>query len=167
MTLNGALAGLVSITAPCAMVSPLSAIIIGLVGGVLVVLSVEFIDKVLHIDDPVGASSVHGTCGVWGTLAVGLFSQEAYAVSSGVGEIKGLFFGGGLSQLLLQMKGAAAVFLWAFPASLLVFYLARKLTGLRASDEEQIDGLDLSEHDLASYPDFQQTTIKSYHLRER
>jgi len=94
MALNGVLAGLVVITAPCAVVSPFSAIIIGAIGGILVVLSVEFIDKVLHIDDPVGAISVHGICGAWGTLSVGLFAQSSYGKISEVGSINGLFFGG-------------------------------------------------------------------------
>jgi ammonium transporter, Amt family len=166
MTLNGALAGLVSITAPCAVVSPSSAIIIGLLGGVIVVVSVEFIDRVLRVDDPVGAISVHGVCGAWGTLAVGLFAQKAYGVSSGVGDVSGFFYGGGTSLLVTQAIGVAAVFLWVFLASLVVFLAAKTFVGLRASDEEQIEGLDLGEHDLASYPDFQQTTIKSYHIRE-
>jgi len=167
MTLNGALAGLVAITAGCAVVSPGSAIAIGAIAGIVVVLSVEFIDKVLHIDDPVGAISVHGVCGAWGTLAVGLFAESAYGLSSGVGDVKGLFFGGGLGQFWIQLTGVVAVFVWVFFASLVVFLIAKATIGLRASDEEQIEGLDLAEHDLASYPDFQQTTIKSYHIRER
>ena len=155
MALNGALAGLVAITAPCASVSPSSAIIIGAVAGVLVVFSVEFIDKVLHIDDPVGAISVHGVCGAWGTLAVGLFAQAAYGESSGAGAVNGLFFGGGTSQLITQLIGVASVFVWVFSAAFIVFYIAKKTMGLRASDEEQLKGLDIGEHGMESYAGFQ------------
>lgn len=155
MSLNGALAGLVAITAPCASVSPLSAIIIGLIAGVIVVLSVEFIDKVLHIDDPVGAISVHGVCGAWGTLSVGLFAQASYGNASGVGAINGLFFGGGFNQLFAQLTGIIVVFLWVFISGYILFYLIEKLIGLRASDEEQLKGLDISEHGNESYGGFQ------------
>jgi len=155
MTLNGALAGLVGITAPCASVSPLSAIIIGAVAGILVVLSVEFIDKVLHVDDPVGVISVHGVCGAWGTLSVGLFAQGAYGESSGVGAVNGLFFGGGLSQFFIQLIGVVSVFIWVFGSALILFYIIKKAMGLRASDEEQLKGLDISEHGMESYAGFQ------------
>ena len=155
MALNGALAGLVGITAPCACVSPLSAIIIGAVAGVLVVLAVEFIDKVLHVDDPVGAISVHGVCGAWGTLSVGLFAQASYGESSGIGAVNGLFFGGGLSQFMIQLLGVLSVFIWVFGSALLLFYIIKKTVGLRASDEEQLKGLDISEHGMESYAGFQ------------
>ncbi|MFH1006122.1 MAG: ammonium transporter [Candidatus Latescibacterota bacterium] len=155
MTLNGALAGLVAITAPCAVVSPLSAIIIGLVAGVLVVLSVEFIDKVLHIDDPVGAISVHGVCGVFGTLAVGLFAQASYGESSGVGAINGLFFGGGLSVFWTQLLGVVAVGVWTFGLAIGLFYLIKKTVGLRVSPEDELKGLDIVEHGMESYAGFQ------------
>lgn len=166
MTFNGALAGLVSVTAPCACVNPLSAVIIGAIGGVLVVFAVEFIDKVLHVDDPVGAISVHGVCGAWGTLSVGLFAQAAYGEASGVGAINGLFFGGGLHQFLTQLAGVVSVFMWVGVTAFILFYTLKRTVGLRVSAHEEIEGLDLGEHDLASYPDFQQTTIKSYHSRE-
>ncbi|MBD3380073.1 MAG: ammonium transporter [Candidatus Omnitrophica bacterium] len=149
MSLNGALAGLVGITAGCANVSPSSAIIIGAVAGILVVFSVEFIDKVLRIDDPVGAVSVHGVCGAWGTLAVGLFAQEAY------GGANGLFFGGGLSQLITQAVGVGSVFLWTFGAAFALFGIIKLTMGLRASDEEQLKGLDIGEHGMESYAGFQ------------
>ena len=155
MALNGALAGLVAITAGCANVSPLSAIIIGAIAGVLVVVSVEFIDKVLHIDDPVGAISVHGVCGIFGTLAVGLFAQAAYGESSGMGAINGFFFGGGLSQFFTQLIGVLSVGAWVFGSSLLLFYIIKKTVGLRASDEEQLKGLDITEHGMESYAGFQ------------
>jgi Amt family ammonium transporter len=155
MALNGALAGLVAITAGCASVSPLSAIVIGSAAGVLVALSVEFIDKVLKIDDPVGAISVHGVCGAWGTLAVGLFAETRYGLASGAGELNGLFFGGGMTLFMTQLTGVVTVFLWVFSTALLVFFAAKKLIGLRVSDEEQLKGLDISEHGMESYSGFQ------------
>lgn len=155
MALNGALAGLVSITAGCASVSPLSAIIIGAIGGVIVVLSVEFIDKVLHVDDPVGAVSVHGVCGAWGTLAVGLFAQAAYGESSGAGGINGLFFGGGISQFTVQLIGVLAVFAWVFFGALLLFLIIKATCGIRVSAEEELKGLDIGEHGMESYAGFQ------------
>ncbi len=155
MALNGALAGLVAITAPCANVSPLSAIIIGAIAGVLVVLSVEFVDKILHVDDPVGAISVHGVCGAFGTLCVGLFAEAAYGEASGAGAVNGLFFGGGLSQFWVQLTGVISVFFWVFLSGLILFYIIKKTVGLRASDEEQLKGLDISEHGMEAYAGFQ------------
>ncbi len=149
MALNGVLAGLVAITAPCANVSPLSAVIIGLLGGVLVVLSVLFIDKVLKIDDPVGAVSVHGVCGAFGTIAAGLFAQEAY------GGTNGLFFGGGFKPVLVQLGGVAAVFVWAFGAASILFAIIKATVGLRVSAEEELQGLDIGEHGIDSYSGFQ------------
>jgi len=155
MALNGALAGLVAITAPCASVSALSAIIIGAIGGVLVVFSIELIDKVLRIDDPVGAISVHGVCGAWGTLAVGLFAEAAYGQASGVGAVNGLFFGGGMAQLITQLTGVASVFAWVFGVGLVLFCVIKSTIGLRVSDEEQLKGLDIGEHGMESYAGFQ------------
>jgi len=149
MALNGVLAGLVSITAPCADVSPLSAIIIGLIGGVLVVLSVVFIDKVLKIDDPVGAVSVHGVCGAWGTLAAGLFAQEVYSGNAG------LFFGGGFTPVLVQLTGIVTVFLWAFVLALVLFAVLKATIGLRVTPEEELRGLDIGEHGMEAYSGFQ------------
>lgn len=148
MALNGVIAGLVSITAGAAAVGPTSAIAMGFIGGVLVVFSVLFLEKKLKIDDPVGAISAHGVAGVWGTIAVGLFAQSGY------GGVDGLFFGGGFQQLGYQIVGVAAAFAWAFPLSLGVFYTIHKLIGMRASDEDQLRGLDASEHDIMGYPDF-------------
>jgi Amt family ammonium transporter len=148
MTMNGALAGLVAITAPCGVVSPSASIVIGLIGGVLVVLSVEFIDKVLKIDDPVGASSVHLTCGIWGTLAVGLWGQvEGTAV--------GLFNGGGAAQLGVQALGIVSVGAWAAITSLVLFLIIKAITGLRVSPKEELMGLDISEHKAEAYAGFQ------------
>jgi Amt family ammonium transporter len=144
MALNGALGGLVSITASCNGVSPVAAIVIGSVGGVLIVLSVFFIDSVLKVDDPVGAISVHGVCGLWGTLACGLFNLES-----------GLFYGGGLKQLAVQALGAGAAFVWAFGLGLLVFLAISKTIGLRVSPEEELKGLDIGEHGMEAYSGFQ------------
>ena len=144
MALNGALAGLVSITAPCDAVSPMSAIIIGMVGGALVVFSVLFIDRKLKVDDPVGAVSVHGVCGLWGTLSVGLFNMET-----------GLFCGGGLKQLGVQALGAGAAFAWAFGLGLVLFYGIKMTIGLRVTPEEEAKGLDIGEHGMEAYAGFQ------------
>ncbi|NLO60396.1 MAG: ammonium transporter [Spirochaetales bacterium] len=147
MSLNGALAGLVGITASTAVVSPLSAIIIGLISGFIVVFSIEFIDKILHIDDPVGAISVHGICGVWGTLAVGLFGNTTH--------IKGLFFGGGFKQLGIQFLGVVTVGVWVMATTGILFAIIKKSHGLRVSKHEELAGLDLAEHSTESYSGFQ------------
>ncbi len=147
MSLNGALAGLVGITAPTAVVTPFGAVLIGLIAGIIVVYSVEFIDKVLHIDDPVGAISVHGVCGLWGTLAVGLFGATD--------DVRGLFYGGGFSQLGIQALGALSVFIWVALSAGLLFFIINKAHGLRVSEKEELVGLDLSEHGTESYSGFQ------------
>ena len=149
MTINGFLAGLVAITAGTAAVSPLSSVLIGAVAGVLVVYAVDFFDRVLRIDDPVGAISVHGACGAWGTLAVGLFAQKAY------GGVDGLLFGGGLSQLAVQAVAVASTFVFVFTACLALFKAIDVLIGLRVSEHEEIVGLDISEHGMSAYPDFE------------
>ncbi len=155
MSLNGALAGLVAITAPCACVSPTSAVIIGVLAGALCVVSVEFIDKVLHIDDPVGAVSVHGVCGAFGTLSVGLFAQESYAVASGLDPVNGLFFGGGFKQLGIQLVGVVSVFAWVIVTTLVLFLVLKAVMGLRVSKDEELRGLDIGEHGMEAYPSFQ------------
>jgi Amt family ammonium transporter len=144
MSLNGALAGLVSITAPCDGVSPMGAAIIGGAGGALVVFSVLFIDNVLKIDDPVGAVSVHGVCGAWGTLSCGLFNMDS-----------GLFYGGGLKQLGVQAVGVGAAFAWAFGIGLALFAVIKATIGLRVTPEEELKGLDIGEHGLEAYSGFQ------------
>jgi Amt family ammonium transporter len=144
MALNGALAGLVAITAGCATVSSLGALAIGLVGGLLVVLSVYFIDAVLKIDDPVGAVSVHGVCGAWGTLACGLFNTEG-----------GLLYGGGFGLLGVQLLGVGTAFAWAFGLGLALFAGVRKVVGLRVTPEEELRGLDIGEHGMEAYSGFQ------------
>ena len=157
MTLNGTLAGLVGITAPCASVSTQSAVIIGLVAGVLVFFSCLFFERVLKIDDPVGAVSVHGICGAWGTLSVGLFGQRAIDIQYWGDDtaIKdGLFFGGGFGQFGVQLIGVATVFAFVFIGMFIVFYLIRAIIGLRASDAEQLEGMDLGEHGNTAYGGF-------------
>lgn len=149
MSLNGALAGLVAITAGCANVSPMSAIFIGAIAGIIVVFSVEFIDKILKIDDPVGAVSVHGVCGAFGTIAVGLFAQESFGGSNG------LFFGGGSELLITQITGVVSVFFWTIITAGTVFIVAKKLIGLRVSKEEELRGLDIEEHGMEAYSGFQ------------
>lgn len=152
MALNGALAGLVSITAPCAFVSTGSAIWIGGIGGVLVVFSIVFIDQTLKIDDPVGASSVHAVCGVWGTLAVGLFAEGQFAPGT-TGD--GLLFGGGWELLGVQALGAGSVLVWCLGTGFVLFYVIRHLIGLRVDREEELRGLDIDEHGMESYAGFQ------------
>ena len=149
MSLNGSLAGLVAVTASCDCVDALGASIIGLVAGILVVVAVEFLDKKLHIDDPVGAVGVHCANGIWGTFAVGLFSTGY----DGVG--KGLFYGGGFKQLGIQALGFLAVAAWTTVCMIIVFTVIKKTVGLRVSEEEEIKGLDATEHNLPSaYADF-------------
>ncbi|MCQ2480842.1 MAG: ammonium transporter [Clostridia bacterium] len=149
MSLNASLAGLVAITAPCDCVDALGSMIIGLVAGFLVVFVVEVLDKKAHIDDPVGAVGVHMANGIWGTIAVGLFSTGY----DGVG--KGLFYGGGFKQLGIQLVGFASVAAWAAVLMVITFFIIKKTNGLRVSQEEEIKGLDATEHNLPSaYADF-------------
>ena len=148
LTLGATIGGLVGITAGTANVSPLSAVIIGLIAGILYVFSVEFFDKI-RVDDPVGAVSAHMTCGVWGTLAVGLFAQEAF------GGINGFFFGGGTAQLISQLIGIGAVFVWTFGLMMVFFKLIDVTIGLRVSREDELKGLDLSEHNAEAYAGFE------------
>ena len=112
--------------------------------GVLVVLSIEFIDKVLKIDDPVGAASVHGVCGAWGTIACGLFNTDG-----------GLFFGGGMSQLGVQLIGVGVFFVWAFGAGFILMSVVKGVFGIRVTKEEELRGLDIAEHGSESYNGFQ------------
>ena len=144
MTLNASLAGLVAITAPCAVTDALGASIIGIVSGILVVLVVELLDLKLHIDDPVGAVAVHFANGVWGTIAAGLFSVDT-----------GLFYGHGFRQLGIQCLGEGAIILWTAVCMLITFSIIKKVHGLRASKEEEVIGLDKLEHGIeSSYADF-------------
>jgi len=140
MSLNGALAGLVGITAGCANVSPTSSVIIGLISGVLVVLSVVTIDR-MHIDDPVGAVSVHGVCGAWGTLAAGLFNMEGVTAAI----------------MTTQVIGIVAAFVWAFGTAFILFKVISMTIGLRISEEDELLGVDIVEHGAHAYNDFQTT----------
>ena len=142
MTLNGALAGLVGITAGCANVNNLGAVLIGLVSGVLVVYSINFLEK-RGLDDAVGAISVHGICGIWGVIAVAIFDTA-----------DGLFYGGGTSLFGPQLIGILAIGAWAYGTSFLVFKVIDSTVGLRVTAEEEIAGLDASEHGTSAYGDF-------------
>ncbi|MGN1120264.1 MAG: ammonium transporter, partial [Oscillospiraceae bacterium] len=143
MCLNASLAGLVAITAPCADVDAVGAIIIGVVAGFLVVFGVWFLDYVLKIDDPVGAVAVHGFNGIWGTIAVGLF-----ATGNGQDGITGLFYGGGFKQLGIQLLGMVSVIAWTAVTITLTFFIIKKTMGLRVSRHEEVVGLDATEHGL-------------------
>jgi ammonium transporter, Amt family len=147
--LNGALAGLVAITASCAFVDTWAAVLIGFIAGILVFYSARFFEK-MKIDDPIYALSVHGTAGVWGTLSTGFFATEKLAT---VGK-PGLFYGGGFEQLGVQALGIATSAAYAFVVSFIILAIAKKvLTGLRVSEEEEIMGLDISEHGSYGYPE--------------
>nr|WP_297916022.1 ammonium transporter [uncultured Allomuricauda sp.] len=142
MTLNGALAGLVGITAGCAAVNPGGALAIGLICGITVVLSIEFIDKKLRIDDPVGAISVHGVCGFLGTVLIGFFALDG-----------GLFYGGDANLLWVQTYGSLAYILWAAVGTFIVLFILKQTIGLRVSEKEELEGLDLHEHGMEAYPE--------------
>lgn len=154
MCLNASLAGLVAITAPCDVTDALGASIIGAVAGLLVVFGVWLLDHKLHIDDPVGAVAVHCMNGIWGTIAVGLFATDTapgYSIANASGEtIKGLFYGGGFELLGLQITGFAAVALWTAVTITITFLIIKAIVGLRVSREEEIEGLDATEHGLPS-----------------
>lgn len=143
MTLNGSLAGLVAVTAGCSVVTPAGAAIIGALSGIVIVFGVEFVDKVLKIDDPVGAVGVHCCNGVFGTLAVGLFAAEG-----------GLFYGGGFGLLGVQLIGILAVAFWVVVTAFIMFKTIKATMGLRVTAEEEISGLDITEHGIDSYADF-------------
>lgn len=150
MTLNGCLAGLVAITAPCAFVSVGSSVIIGLVAGILVVLAVISFDR-SKIDDPVGALSVHLVNGVFGTLCVGLFAQDKIA---GVASGNGLFYGGGSKLFLAQLIGVLSVAAYTFSVAFVAWAILKATIGIRVSLQEEIEGLDIGEHGNAAYPEF-------------
>ena len=147
MCLNASLAGLVAITASCDVTDAAGAIVIGAVAGLLVVFGVWFLDYKLHIDDPVGAVAVHCLNGIWGTIAVGLFATTS---APGNDSVVGLFYGGGFTQLGLQLLGFAAVAAWTAVTITIAFFVIKALVGLRASEEEEIVGMDSCEHGLAS-----------------
>jgi len=139
MGINGSLGGLVAITASCAYVDPMSALAIGAVAGILIVLAVPFFDM-LGADDPVGAIAVHGVCGTFGTLAVGIFAEKG-----------GVLYGGGFELLAIQTLGVIAISLWGFGTTYALFYVLKKTVGIRVTLEEEMEGLDLAEHGMAAY----------------
>ena len=141
-------AGLVAITAPCGAVDAFPAFIIGGIGGILVVFSVLFFDKV-KVDDPVGAISVHGVCGAWGVISIGLFAKYDDAFLGR--EDAGLFYGGGLDQLLMQLVMILVILVWVAVTTGILFFVLKSTIGLRVSAEEEIEGLDVLEHGLAGY----------------
>jgi Amt family ammonium transporter len=154
MALNGVLAGLVAITAGCASVSPTGALVIGLIAGAVLVYGLDFIEKVLKVDDPVGAVSVHALNGVWGTLAVGLFAVPAAGGLTAMGDAAGLFYGGGFSQLTPQIIGSLSVSVWAFATAFIIFKVTDMVIGIRVSPQEELEGLDITEHGTITYPEF-------------
>ena len=155
MTLNGSLAGLVAITAGCDTVTPVGAALIGVIAGFAVVFGIEFVDQKLKVDDPVGAVGVHGICGCLGTILTGLFAYYDF----GNGERLGLFYGGGIHFLGLQILGVVAVIAWVAVTMTIIFNVLKHTIGLRASAVEEIEGLDIHEHGLASaYADFALTS---------
>lgn len=147
---NGAIAGLVGITAPCAWVSPVASVVIGAIAGALVVGGVWFLDWVLHIDDPVGAISVHGINGAWGLLALGIFADGTY------GGVTGLLFGNS-GFFLVQALCVVVNFAWAFGLGIIVFWVLKKTIGIRVSAEEELEGLDIGEHGMSAYPNYVMT----------
>jgi len=145
MTLNGALAGLVSITAGCGNMTEGGAILAGLIGGIIVVFSMEFVEQKLKIDDAVGAFSVHAIGGAWGTLVIGLWGIDGDTAI-------GIFNGGGSAQFFAQLIGTFAYAAWAVVTSLIFLTILKKTIGLRVTEQEEIEGLDLSEHGALAYP---------------
>ena len=158
MTGNGFLAGLVAITAPSGFVNPVGAVIIGLVAGVLVCLSVAFVERVLQVDDPVGAVSVHGTCGIWGVISLGLFadgkSNYGGAWNGVNGSVTGLFYGDA-SQLVAQLVGVATLVGFVFTLSFIFAFVVDLLVGQRTSAKSELEGLDLPEMGALAYPEFE------------
>ena len=156
LTINGILAGLVAITAGTATVDPWAAVIIGAIGALVMYYGVQLLESKFRVDDPVGAVSVHAFAGIWGVIAVGLFSSEAGMTAAGYANPHhyGLFLGGGGEQLLIQLIGIAAIVAWTALTAGILFFAIRFTIGLRVSQEEEMRGLDLIEHGIDSYPDF-------------
>ena len=157
-TTNGFLAGLVAITCPCYWVSPTGAILLGAVAGVLVYLGVELLEY-LRIDDPIGAVPVHGMCGIWGTLSLGLFASGEFGATGPFGPdnsapLKGLFYGGGTQILVAQLIGSAITCASVFAVSMVMFFILNKFGILRISREGELEGLDLHEHGISAYPEY-------------
>jgi Amt family ammonium transporter len=164
MSCNGMLAGLVAITAPCAFVAPWAASVIGIVAGLLVCYGVYFFDHVVHVDDPCGAISVHGVCGAWGVLAVGIFADGTYGAGwNGVtGNVKGLLYGDG-GQLGAQVAHVVLGFVWAVGVTFAIFTVAKRFMKIRVPAEAELVGLDEPEFGALCYPDFVLTTSSGGH----
>src|SRR5580698_8477328 len=159
-TVNGLLAGLVAITCPCYWVSPLGALILGAVAGVVVILATDLLEY-LRIDDPCGAWPVHGACGIWGTLSLGLFATGQFGAPTSTGcdnsaPVSGLFYGGGWNQFIAQVEGNAAIGIGVFVASLVLMYAVKATGTLRISKEGELEGLDLHEHGGTAYPELEE-----------
>jgi Amt family ammonium transporter len=159
MTVNGFLAGLVAITCPCYWVSPLGSILIGAIAGVVVVLAVDVVEW-FRVDDPVGAVAVHGACGIWGTLSLGLFATGQYGAAGPMGAdnspgavVTGLLYGGGSAQLVAQLIGSAAVTGATFAAGMLLMYAVKATGTLRVSKDGELEGIDVHEHGGPAYPE--------------
>jgi Amt family ammonium transporter len=157
-TTNGFLAGLVAITCPCYWVSPTGAILLGAVAGGLVVAGVELLEW-LRIDDPIGAVPVHGFCGIWGTLSLGLFACGKYGATGPIAAdnsapLKGLFYGGGTQVLAAQAIGSAVITFATFAVAMVVMYAVNATGTLRVSKEGELYGLDLHEHGISAYPEY-------------
>src|SRR3954471_6598039 len=170
-TVNGFLAGLVAITCPCYWVSPVGAIILGAVAGVIVVLGVELLEY-LRIDDPIGAVPVHGICGIWGTLSLGLFAAGEYGATGAFAPdnsapLRGLFYGGGTSLLVAQFVGSAIVTVSTFAVAMGVMYAVNAVKLLRVSPEGEAHGLDLHEHGISAYPEYMITSAGRPQRRDR
>ncbi|MEG6586234.1 ammonium transporter [Dendrosporobacter sp. 1207_IL3150] len=151
MAINGALGGLVAITAGCAFVEPISSLVIGGIAGILIVLAVPFFDRI-GADDPVGAIAVHGVCGTFGTLAVGIFAEKG-----------GLIYGGGLGLLGIQALGVTVISLWGFVSTYLLFSALKAAVGIRVSVEEEAEGLDVSEHGMTAYNELEHSAFRGLH----
>jgi Amt family ammonium transporter len=154
MTINGCLAGLVAVTAPCAFISVESSLIIGALAGTLVVFAVIFFDKI-KVDDPVGALAVHLANGVFGTLALGLFAEDRFLPNT---TGNGLFFGGGFGLFNSQLIGVVAVGGFVFIVSYMVWMILKAIMGIRVSEAEEVEGLDVGEHGMEAYPDFEKVS---------
>jgi len=157
-TVNGFLAGLVAITCPCYWVDPMGSVILGGIAGVIVVAGVELLEY-LRIDDPIGAVPVHGMCGIWGTLSLGLFACGKYGVTGpfapdNSAPLKGLFYGGGTQVLVAQLVGSAIVTVATFSVAMVVMYSVNAMGLLRVSAEGEAHGIDLHEHGISAYPEY-------------
>src|SRR5262249_24492305 len=157
-TVNGFLAGLVAITCPCYWVSPTGSIILGAIAGVIVVVAVDVLEM-LKIDDPIGAVPVHGICGIWGTLSLGLFACGKYGATGpmspdNTAPLTGLFYGGGFQGLIAQMIGSAMITTATFGVSLALMYAVKAMGYLRVSMEGELQGLDLHDHGIPAYPEY-------------